>query len=141
MKKIFPIIAILILIFLSSRSYCQAKPSPDTTSIIKLKNDLNIDISLAFKVSEAMHLNENKIATLIKKQDLPPPDKQKQFLLLIHEREEKVNSLLSPEQQELLSRAVLNYIGKKHLMRQDSISAIKDRERSYPKQNSDRTNR
>ncbi len=128
MKKLFSAITVLMSIFLSSKSYCQINAAPDSVYITRLMSDLNIDATLAVKISEAMRINKVQLVALIKDQNLKPVEKQKQFLLLTREREEKVNSLLNPEQRERLSQSVLKYISKRHFMRRDSLLLLKERE-------------
>ncbi|WP_143065405.1 hypothetical protein [Mucilaginibacter sp. OK283] len=102
-------------------------------------NDLNIDNALAVKVCAAMRTNESAIQTIIKNTRLSLQEKREQFLTLNSEREQKVRALLNPEQIEKLSRSMMKYIGKKHLIRQDSIWALKQQERSFQQQGSKRT--
>jgi hypothetical protein len=133
MKKLFCTITLIICFSAILKSYGQTVHDQnnvvaDSSHIQKIQRDLNIDETLAIKVYLAMQTNDSLIKELIKNKTLDPREKQKRFKMLNNEREQKVNALLSPEQQERLSRIMLGYISKRHFVRRDSLAMLKNQE-------------
>jgi len=138
MKKLFYTI-IISLFIIPAQVRCQTIPVVDSTYIKRIMSDLNIDMTIAVKVCAAMRTNEANIQAIIKNKTLSQQEKQQQFMTLNSEKEQRVRALLNAEQMEKLSRSIMKYIGKKHLMRQDSIWALKQQERSLQRQDSKKT--
>ncbi|WPV01585.1 hypothetical protein SNE26_07335 [Mucilaginibacter sp. cycad4] len=128
MKSVIIVIFITTILLPFGRISAQTRAVTDSAKILKLKSDLNIDLALAEKVSDAMQFNETQIRMLMKEKNLRPEERHRQFLMLIRQREEKVKALLTPDQLATLSRSIFNHIGKGHFGRRDSLSRLKERE-------------
>ncbi|WP_121812162.1 hypothetical protein [Mucilaginibacter kameinonensis] len=130
MKKIF--LVTIIFLLTSAALHAQANRTIDTTDYIhKLAGDLDIAPALAAKVSTAMRANEAQMASLIKRKDLKPDEKQRQFQLLNSEREAGVNALLNAGQQQRLSELIMQRIGRAHFARKDSLFRVKEKEKYF----------
>jgi len=128
MKSKFIIILITTVALSSGRLYAQTRSLTDSAKVLKLKSVLNIDLTHAIKVSEAMRYNELQISMLMKDKNLNPEERHRQFLILVSQREEKVKALLTPDQLATLSRSIQNYMGKIRSERRDSLWHLKERE-------------
>ena len=123
--KNWNLLFILIVSLVPRLAFAQA-PSKGSAEIKTLQKALNLDTVLATKLYNAIHVNEAEINNAIKNKAIKPLDKQNMVLSLLHQRENKIASVLNAQQLDAFKSLMNTQSGQIRIQKINEVDAKRE---------------
>lgn len=130
-KYLCEALIVALLTIVPSLLQAQVPQMADSTSIYKLSRDMEISVSRSVLLIDAMRTNQKEINLVLKNTNLNPGERQKQLIVLIQEREQKVFALLNEPERAKFKRLMQNTLGERRIEVRKNIAVLKQEQAKY----------
>jgi len=130
-KYLYEAFMLALLIIVPALLQAQIPQTADSTSIYKLSRDMEISVSRSVLLIDAMRTNQKEISSLLKNTNLNPGERQKQLIVLIQQREQKVFALLNDPERAKFKRLMQNTLGERRIEVRKNIAVLRQQQAKY----------